>query len=368
MINVMHVTYDMRIGGTEMVIKSLVEGVDDKKFNMSIFCLESPLGPWGKDLNAMGVEITSYNRKDGFDFTAIKAIRAQIIQNQIDVLHCHQYTPWVYGALAACGLSAKVIFTEHGRFYPDVKSWKRRWVNPFLARLTDHITAISKATSLALKEYEYIDENSVEVIYNGIASNRPTVSMDLREKLNIDKEALLLGTIARFDPIKNHSMMLDSIAELINRGFNVHLILVGDGECRQEITDKIAKLRIADYVTLTGYIKEPFDYLNIMEVFLLTSFSEGTSMTLLEAMRSSKPCIVTNVGGNPEVIQHDHNGFVIESENVSELTQSVIKLYLDENLKNVMGENALKRFTDTFTSENMCNKFSSLYQLLVKRK
>ena len=368
MIKVMHVTYDMRIGGTEMVVKNLIEGIDDRKFNMSIFCLESPIGPWGSELREMGVRITSYSRSEGFDYSAIKSIRKQIIEDKIDILHCHQYTPWVYGALAAFGLSTRVIFTEHGRFYPDVKSWKRRCVNPILVKLTERITAISKATALALKEYEYISESSVNVIYNGIPSNLPTISTDLRKELNIDTNALVLGTIARFDPIKNHGMMLDSVAELIRQNINVHLILVGDGECRQEIEDKIARLKISDYVTLTGYISKPFDYLNIMEVFLLTSFSEGTSMTLLEAMRSSKPCIVTGVGGNPEVIEHNNNGFVIQSDSVSELTESIINLYSDHDLKNQMGKNALQRFNKLFTSEGMCRKFSSLYQLSVKRK
>ena len=113
---VLHVTYDMRIGGTEMVIKNIIEGSASNNVEMSIFCIEEPLGPWGLSLKENGISVTSYSRAPSFDLQLVRSLRRHIKRCSIDVVHCHQYTPWVYGALASLGTKAKVIFTEHGRF------------------------------------------------------------------------------------------------------------------------------------------------------------------------------------------------------------------------------------------------------------
>jgi glycosyltransferase involved in cell wall biosynthesis len=167
-VKILHLTFDMHIGGTEQVIKNLIEGSNDKQFQMSIFCIEEPIGPFGQMLQEKGISIDSTQRREGFDIKLIKTIRRHLKKHRIDVLHCHQYTPWVYGTLAALGIKTRIIFTEHGRFYPDRTSWKRKIINPLLTLFTDKITAISKATKQALVDFEYIPENKIEVIYNVI--------------------------------------------------------------------------------------------------------------------------------------------------------------------------------------------------------
>ena len=360
-------TYDMRIGGTEMVIKSIIDGSCKQRFNMSIFCIEEPLGPWGKALQKHGTKITVHNRQEGFDFSLISKLRRFVKQHNINIVHCHQYTPWSYGALACFGLKTKVIFTEHGRFYPDIKSPKRKWVNPILLSLTDSITAISEATADALTEYEYIPRHEIKVIYNGIIEQCPNQEVSLntiKSLFGIDNSTVLIGTIARLDPIKNHLMMLKSIRELVDNGADVHFLLVGDGECRAQIEQAIAELNIADFVSLPGYITEPAEYLAAIDIFLLTSFSEGTSMTLLEAMRDQKPCIVTNVGGNPEVIKDSLNGMVIESDDVAGLTGSLTKLIAQPELRSNMGKAGLERFNKFFTASKMCKDYQGIYSIL----
>jgi glycosyltransferase involved in cell wall biosynthesis len=216
---IMHLTYDMGIGGTEQVIKSLIEGSDTDLFDMSIFCIEEPIGAFGNMVLEQGTAITSHQRKAGFDLNLLKAIRKHIKRNAIDILHCHQYTPWVYGALAAIGLKKKVVFTEHGRFYPDLSSWKRKLINPLLVNLTARITAISQATKKALNDFEFIPEMKIDVIYNGIkplqVSNQE--SKLLRQELGIKDKTIVLGTIARLDPIKNHTMMLNAFSSLLKK-------------------------------------------------------------------------------------------------------------------------------------------------------
>jgi glycosyltransferase involved in cell wall biosynthesis len=364
-LHVLHVTYDMRIGGTEQVIRNLVEASDPHSTRMSIFCVEEPLGPWGEELRAKGTDIYSCARQPGFDLRVLGALRECLRKNQVDVVHCHQYTPWVYGALASLGLGQKVIFTEHGRFYPDSASPKRRFINPLLAHITDHVTAISQATKQALVDYEYLPANRIRVVYNGIRGLKPqtAASSRLRKGLKIPDGAPVLGSIARFDPIKNHSMMLKAFRIVLDRHPEVRLLLVGDGEERSTIYRIVEELGLTERVVLPGYIPEPALWLEAMDVFLLSSFSEGTSMTLLEAMSLGKPCVVTDVGGNPEIVIAEETGKVTPSDDADAFALAIEDMLgqLSSGSQN-LHQRATERFQAEFTSHAMVDKYMALYQ------
>ena len=176
----------------------------------------------------------------------------------------------------------KVIFTEHGRFYPDRTSWKRKLVNPILNRITDYVTAISRATKQALIDYEYIPGERIEVIYNGIEPlvADPDGVAKLRHELGLTDDEKVVGTIARLDPIKNHQMMFRAFKRVLDRFPESRLILVGDGEERQNLEQLADHLAIRDKIIFTGYVSRPHNHLQLMDIFLLSSLSEGTSMTI----------------------------------------------------------------------------------------
>ena len=368
--SVMHITYDMRIGGTEMVIKNIIEGSNDSLFDMSIFCIESPLGPFADDLLAKGIQITSHARKPGFDFDLVKAIRRHIKLNNIDVLHCHQYTPYVYGVLAAIGTKTKVIFTEHGRFYPDTSSWKRKLINPLLNRFTATTTAISAATKEALVVYENFPAKSIEVVYNGIAP----LHYDAQEVVRLKKyymiadDELCLGTIARLDPIKNHTVMLKAFRQVIDAGISAKLVIVGDGEERQNIETLVQQLNLSSQVILTGYEAKPQALLAMMDIYLLSSLSEGTSMTLLEAMSLGKPCVVTDAGGNAEVIQHNINGLVTANDHTEQFSAAIKLLALSNEKRRHFGQHATQIFQQKFSREIMLTSYLNLYLTILNRE
>lgn len=362
---ILHVTYDMRIGGTEMVIKNIIEGCDSEKYDMSIFCIEEPIGPWGKELAENGTAIYSKNRKEGFDFSIISAIRRVLKSEKIDVIHCHQYTPWVYGVIAAIGIDIKVIFTEHGRFYPDTSSWKRRMINPILSFFTDYITAISKATKQALVDYEFLSANKIELVYNGIKAldsiNEKEI-IALKHELSIHTDDIVLGTVARLDPIKNHTMMLKAFSIIAKEYPKTKLVIVGDGELKAELKAQCKTLSLSDRVIFTGYITKPSRYIQLFDIFLLSSFSEGTSMTLLEAMSLAKPCVVTDAGGNSEIILSHINGVVTEN-GVSEFFANGIREVMVNNDNTLsMGVASQERFLQFFSSDIMNKKYTELYQ------
>ena len=365
-INVLHLTYDMRIGGTETVIKNLVEGTDKSAFDVEILCIEPNIGPFGEQLLEAGYKIHKLFWQGGFNTKLIKAIRQFIRENQVDVLHCHQYTPWVYGVLAATFTSTKVIFTEHGRFYPDSSSWKRKLINPVLVSFTDAITTISKATKQALVDYEFIPQNKIDVIYNGIeplVSDNSEVEM-LRTSLGIPNDAKVLGTVARLDPIKNQTMMLKAFSQVLEQQKDSFLVIVGDGEEREKLESLADDLGISQAVKFIGYIAKPVNYIELMDVFLLSSLSEGTSMTLLEAMSLGKPCVVTDAGGNAEIIVDGKNGVVTANDNAEQFAHGILSV-LNDNQSDYANQ-AITRYNQYFNCAAMVTDYQKIYHGLIK--
>lgn len=365
---IVHLTYDMRIGGTETVIKNLVEGTDKALFDVEILCIEPELGPFGQQLLDKGYNITNLNWLGGFDREVIKNIRQFIKKHDIDILHCHQYTPWVYGTLAATLTKTKVIFTEHGRFYPDSSSWKRKLINPILVAMTDHITTISKATKQALVEYEFIPESKIEVIYNGIEPLVPDIDAveRLKSDLKIPHDAKILGTVARLDPIKNQTMMLRAFAQVLKEYPNTFLVIVGDGEERTNLENLTDTLDISSHVRFVGYVAKPVNHIQLMDVFLLSSLSEGTSMTLLEAMSLAKPCVVTDAGGNPEIILDTVNGLVTKNGKTDDFSQAIIAIVNNNQPAEKMAVQAEQLFYQKFTNHVMNEAYLHIYKSLTK--
>lgn len=360
---VAHITFDMCIGGAEQVVINLVENTDPSRFNVSILCLEGQIGPFGMQLAKKGFTVKSFGRRSGLDFRLVKSLRRYFIDNEIEVIHCHQYTPYIYGLFASLLLPIKVVFTEHGRFYPDERRLKRVLVNPILSLLTDHITAISAATADALEEFENFPSNKIDIVYNGIDDRRFQLpsSLSLRKKLGIPEEAFVLATVARLDRIKNQELMIRALHEILKINQDIYLLVVGDGPERERLETLSADLQLTSHVIFAGFRQDTPCYYKIMDLFLLTSFSEGTAMTLLEAMANGIPCIGTDVGGNPEIILDQETGFIIADNDQGALVKAIMKLYQDRNLLCQMGQASRRRYENLFTVDKMVQSYEKLY-------
>ena len=362
-IKILHVTFNMGIGGTEQVIRQIIENSDQDRFTHEILCIDGQIGPIGQALKEKSIHIECTQRKAGADLKLVFFIRNLIKQNKVDVLHCHQYTPYFYGVLAAVGLATKVIFTEHGRFFPDRHHPKRRLINPLLALATDHIIAISKSTADALAEYEYIPRNKIKVIYNGIGEIE-SKSLDRRAlltELDLEENSRYIGTISRLEPIKNQAMMINAFHKAKQMFPDLKLVLIGDGAKMQDLKKLTISLGIEQDVVFTGFIDNPQRYITLFEIFLLSSFSEGTSMTLLEAMSLSKPCVVTDVGGNSEVIINKESGLVVLDNDVESFSKAIIRLLENKDEQKKFGRAGRAFFEKNFFVQKMISDYQKLY-------
>lgn len=363
--HVLHITYDMNIGGTEQVIKNLVQGLDGQRFRSSVLCIDGQVGPWGQELEQAGVKHYCLKREPGFDLGLIRSIRNLIMKERVDIVHAHQYTPFTYGWFGSVFTGKPLVFTEHGRFYPDVSSAKRKLINPILQTRTASITSISNATKQALVTYENFSEHKIEVIYNGIADSTCERSDSLALQLGLKPDQIVFGTISRLDPIKNQTMMLQAFSRCLNEYPQARMLIVGDGPTRAELESLVDKLGIRHALIFTGFQPKPQQYLALMDVFLLPSLSEGTSMTLLEAMCFAKPSLATAVGGTPEIIVDGVTGLLTPNNDEDALAAAMMKLASSQLLRQSLGEKARAEYESRFTLANMVDCYEALYGRLL---
>lgn len=360
---VLHLTFNMGIGGTEQVIKQLILGMAEEGVTSEILCIDGHIGPVGEALQKIGVPVHKHKREQGFDWPLTRIIRKRLRSGQFDVIHCHQYTPWVYGWLGALGTKAKVVFTEHGRFHPDKHRRKARLINPILAQFTPAIVAISEATKRALVEYEYLPEGKIQVIYNGIKPLTKSIeaAAAVRKKLGIPIEAFVAGTVSRLDPVKNQQMMLKAFKLFLQKHPGSYLLMVGDGPDKGLLVNLADDYGISSRVIFTGFIDAPLHYLSAMDLFLLSSHTEGTSMTLLEAMSLQIPAIATEVGGNPEIITRNLTGMLTKPDDERSFANAMAELAESSELRKNMGEKSSQRFAEKFSAKVMKQHYLALY-------
>ncbi|KXS54369.1 MAG: glycosyltransferase [Marinobacter sp. T13-3] len=363
-VRVLHVTFNMGIGGTEQVIRQLITGLDPEKVTSEILCIDGQVGAIGEQLRESGIPIVAVQRRPGFDRSLIRIIRTRLRKGHFDVVHCHQYTPWVYGWFAALGLPVSVVFTEHGRFYPDRYRYKAALVNQAMARTTRAMVAISEATRQALTRYEFLPRSRIRVVYNGIAALQPDRDRvaALREDLGIPEQAFVMGTVSRMDPVKNQSMMLRAFHRFLQQCPEGWLLVVGDGAERESLQSLAGELGISERVTFTGSVSQPANHMALMEVFLLSSFTEGTSMTLLEAMSLGIPTVATDVGGNPEIVREGLNGMLVPVDDEQAFAEAMIGLWQEPETRSQLGQGARTRFDERFSREVMVNAYQEIYR------
>ena len=387
------VMHKMQVAGAEILVEQIIDRLGDR-INPIVFCLDG-IGEIGYRLIDRGVPVVSSDRQPGLDWSVAKNLATHVKEHRIQVLHAHQYTPYFYTALARLrhGVNAKVVFTEHGRHYPDVVSWKRRWCNRLLLqRYADITTACCDFSTEALKNIEgfpkaYTLNNGVE-----IESLEPrgdqTAVLARRQALGLDPNRPYAACIARFHPVKDHATLIRAWASVHQQLPEARLLLVGGGEERENIERLIADLSNADLSkqqkltdsnqpnvnpagsTLTDSIQflgirnDVPEILKAIDVFTLTSVSEAASLTLLEAMASECASVVTDVGGNAEHLREGLDGYLVPRADDQKLAERLVELLSNPNRVKQMGQSARKQVCENFDLKDAVKQYADLYQKL----
>jgi L-malate glycosyltransferase len=258
-----------------------------------------------------------------------------------------------------------VIFTEHGRHYPDIVSRKRRFANRLvLSRLADEITAVSRFSARSLADIDGFGGRAIQTIDNGIEAARYLESRDrhaLRRRLGLDPRRRYVISVARFHPVKDHATLIRAFEQVAAARPDVDLLLAGDGPLRADLERQVAEAGICSRVRFLGVRNDVADLLRAADLFVLTSRSEAASITLLEAMASSLPLVVTAVGGNPEIVRDGVEGVLVPRGDAAAAARALGRLLDDPCAAREMGMAGRARVIERFTLEATVNQYHHRY-------
>ena len=360
--SVLQVVLSLNPGGAERLIVELVTRLAGES-RQAVCCLDS-VGAWGEALKAAGTPVTSLGRQPGFHPLLARGLAAAAREVEADVLHCHQYSPFVYGALARLAQPGlRVVFTEHGRLSDAPASRKRRLLNPMLAHAASRIVSVSHDLKRHMVA-EGLPDKRIEVVHNGIELGPEPASdaaADLRRRLELPGDACVIGTVARLDPVKHLRTLIEAAGQLAHRGRPVHVLVIGDGPEREALERETRDRALEHAVHFLGHRDDARAYLPGLDVYVNSSISEGISLTILEAMAAGVPVVATAVGGTPEVVT-DQVGRLVPARDPSALASALGTLADQPSLRATLGRAARRRVAEHFTIETMTARYLAMYR------
>ncbi len=348
--------------------------------------LEQDAGYIAQQSGLSPIEITQMRRSilPINDIRAYFQIKKIIKAYKPDIVHTHASKSGAIGRLAASSCNVKmIVHTFHGHVFHSyfnktissmIVSFER-----FLAKKTHVIIAISELQKRELVDtYKIAPAEKIFTIPLGFNLEKYGLEQDkkrtiFREKYGFAEDDIIIGIIGRIVPIKNHAMFVEVAAAVRkNTGVSVRFAIIGDGESLPVIEKKAAELGLsysyyleqpaigADMV-VTSWETAIDQVLAGLDIVVLTSYNEGTPVSLIEAQAASKPVVSTNVGGVEDVITHGENGFLTGVNDVAAFAGYVTQLVNNPQLRAHMGQLGYRNVIDRYSRQRLVRDVKRLY-------
>jgi glycosyltransferase involved in cell wall biosynthesis len=370
-LHVVHGVLSLDVGGLERIVLDLIRAGRDVGHRMTVLCIEKP-GALAAEARLFGARIISFDKPPGRIRSIIPKAAETLRSLQPDVLHTHQCGAlWYLGQAAGSLQRLPVIHTEHGNHVATTSGIWRLKTRLFLhqtARFADRFCCVSDEIAQAVTRWHTISHQKVEVVLNGVDvdkfADRAETSA-VKNELGIPGNSRVIGTIGRLSEVKRQDLLLRATAKLRESLADIRLLLVGDGPERTRLELEAAALGIRNRVCFAGYRPNPERFLQAMDVFALTSRSEGLPISLLEAWAAGLPVVCSSVGGIPKVIANGEDGLLFPSGDEQALVAALTNLLGDQSFADRLGKSGKRKAIDKYSLQRMANDYNQLYRKLL---
>jgi len=335
----MQVVLSLRVGGLERVVLDLIQNASEE-FRFIVCCLEEP-GAWGSE----APHVVALHKKPGVDWRLFWKIARLARAEKVDVIHTHNSAAHLYGAIGGKLAGAKVLHTEHGKnLGEEARSFR---LNRWAGRFTDLTVAVSEKIGREAHDSEGVPADRLAIIANGICV----------ERFDLPRQTVgrRVGTVGRLVREKNYPLLLRAVTAIPD----AELVFVGDGPLRGEL-----EREAGPRARFLGQRADIAELLAGFDVFALSSSTEGMSIALLEAMAAACPIVVTAVGGNTELIQHEVTGLVVPPDDAAALRAAIERLLADRVLAGRLGTAAREVARQRYSVAAMTQRYEELWRRL----
>lgn len=355
-----------QIGGGESHLLSLVENIDRTKFDPVVLSFTD--GPMIERLNKLGIETRIIHTVKPFDISKWKRVKKWIRSGKFDLIHAHGTRANSNVLWAARSLGIPVVYTIHGwSFHDDQNSLVKR-IRVLGEKYLTSKSTLNISVSQSNKEtgHKYFNGFRSVVVNNGIdvkIFNPERKVKNIRGDLHIPGNAKLVLFLARFTHQKQPLVLLKAFMEAAKKDETLFLLMVGDGEQKQQATDIFEASEFKNRIILSPFRQDVPDVLAAADIFVLASLWEGLPIALLEAMAMGKAIIASRVDGTREILRHKDNGLLIETDNLQQnLTSSLLELSSNDELRKQLQNKARQTVKDRFNAADMTKQIEKIYE------
>jgi len=365
-LKILHVTQYLDIGGLETMILELCRRLDRTLFDVEILCLNGYDPKYIQGVIDDGIPVHLIKKQHRFDLGFFLRIARFIREKQIDVLHAHSGCFFYVALFALLARVKKYVYTAHG--LPVLKRVRDIIEDNLATLVVDAIVPVSVEISEVLARRMPRSRRKMQLIVNGIDTNRfcprPEAKQfsEVSAQYELDSNIFWIGSVGRLEPVKNYSMLIQAVASVNNiPGQKIGLVLVGEGSQMQMLKQLTMDYGVAHQVVFLGMQYRIHEILPLLDVFVLTSLTEGTSISLLEAQACGIPAVVTDVGGNGFVVRQGENGFLCAVGDVEAMAAALCKLRDEPETAKKMALAARRRVLDGLDLDSMVKQYQRLY-------
>lgn len=363
-VKILYIALDMDLGGLQRVVNLLIRRINKELFVPYLCCLDRG-GIFCEELKANEVGTYILNRKPGpFDAQLFKNLCKILVDNEIDIIHSQNGCS-LYSALAGWKAGVKgIVHTDHGRLVPDKMSAVLE--DRFSSWMMDRFVGVSENLTEYLETGIKINKKKLVTIINGVDTDRfvpfdPEQRNKLRDAIGLHRDDKVLGTICRLDPIKNLDFLIRCLPSLSDSVPGCKLLIVGDGPSEESLKAYAKSIGMASKVIFMGRSSEVEKVLPVFDLYVCSSLSEGTSMTILEAMACGLPIVASAVGGNVKLVDHS-NGLLFPLNDEKAFIQGAISLLKNPELLMKMGGCSRARVEADFNLDRFVSRYEEVYQ------
>jgi sugar transferase (PEP-CTERM/EpsH1 system associated) len=365
------------MGGLENGIVNLLDHMPADRYRHAVVCLDG-YTDFRHRLQNDDVQFFALHKKPGKDLGLYGRLFRLLRELRPDLLHTRNLSA-LEGQFvaAAAGVRARV-HGEHGRDVFDLhgKNLKYNLLRKLARPLVHHYIAVSKDLANWLEHTVGVERQRISQIYNGVDSLRFHPRREERSLIGPDGfmngNELLIGSVGRMAQVKDFPTLVDAFLRLLSdlpeSRKRLRLVIVGEGSSRAECLDLLSAAGAEHLAWLPGERADVAEIMRALDVFVLPSLGEGISNTILEAMASGLPVVATDVGGNPELVEHDRTGKLVPAGESAALVQALLSYVRDSGQIKAHGQTARREIEARFSMEAMVSNYLSVYDRLLAAK
>ncbi len=340
-LRISHVVENLNRGGLERVVIDLVRAQRGLGHDCEVVCLFEA-GSLAGELAAAGVPVHACGKRGGLDLVAIARLRGHLRRHRTQVLHTHNAVAHYHAVAAALGLGVRrTINTRHGMGVQQ-PGGRREWLFRRALSRTDVVVTVCEAARREVLAQGLIPAAKVVAIPNGIRLDAFEPANDaaraaLVRELGLPQGTRLIGAVGRLNWAKDPVSLVRAFRMVRERHPATALAWIGDGALRAEVEAAATSEGVADRVILLGDRSDVPRLLAGLDLYAMSSLTEGYSIALLEACAADLPIVATDVGGNGEIVRNGINGLLVPARDPQRLADALAALLADPARARDMG-------------------------------